>query len=512
MQVLPPQLANEIFSNLFHSYSLYSCELDKDLNIVNMWGDHKFYKFNDWCLGKNLSNVDFLLGMVFDEEWVMRDIQVAANNHADIYYTPNVIGKRYLVFVSTQYTIERRRENQARGNELTLLHERNKKLIAQLEESENSLSSDFAGLSKFIASMSHELRTPLTSITGYAQLISEQVGLPAETIKHLSYIESASQHLLSLVENILDQSQLDTENFKLQIASVAIEELVIEITAVMASLASAKGLAFSASMSENCVEFAMLDGMRVRQILINLLGNAIKFTEDGEVKLLIDSNDDEIVLVINDTGPGIPVNLHESIFEAYRRSDIPSGKPGVGLGLNITKRLVDKMEGTINLLSSKNTGTQFTIRIPYEQAEDAFVKEHTQPIPILELENKNRVLNLLLAEDNTDISNLLKIFLNRAGYNVDLAENGQVALTKSRMNDYDAVITDLHMPILGGKELVKFLRNDGYSKPIIALTASEKKSEQEEMLQHGFSMVLSKPIQMPELLNKLAYALHSENS
>ncbi len=510
MHALPTPLANEIFSNLFHSHSLYCCELDKNTRVINMWGDNTFYDFDKWSLGQDLSKVDFLLGMVFDEPWVMRDVQVAKDNHADIYFSPNVVGKRYLAFISTQYTIERRRENQLRGNHLTLLHERNKKLIFQLEESKNTLITNNAGLTNFIASMSHEFRTPLTSITGYAQLIGDQAGLPNETIKHLSYIESASQHLLSLVENVLDQAQLDTENFQLQRSNVSIAELVTEVTAVVASLASAKALAFSAVMSENCVQFAMLDSLRVRQILINLLGNAIKFTEDGEVKLLIDSSDTEIIITVSDTGPGIDPSMHQSIFDAYQRSNMQSSKPGVGLGLNITKRLVDKMEGTISLLSSKGNGSQFTIRLPFIEADDDFVEEQTQPIPILKSTKAKYVYSLLLVEDNTDISNLLKIFLTRAGYKVDIAENGQVGLDKTRIHSYDAVISDLQMPILGGRELVQLLRKDGFTKPIFALTASEKKSEQEKMLGEGFTTILTKPIQMQELLSKLASALHSE--
>ena len=512
MQDLPPPLTNEIFSNLFHSYSLYCCELDKHTRIINMWGDNNFYGLKNWHLGQDLSKEDFLLGMVYDEAWVMRDVQVQEDNHVDIYFSPNVLGKRYLIFLSTQSTITRRRENQARGNQLTLLHERNKKLISQLEESKNSLANSNLDLSNFIASMSHEFRTPLTSVIGYAQLIGDQAGLPANTINHLSHIESASQHLLALVENVLDQAQLDTNNFQLQRTNVSIDELVSEVTAVMASLASAKGLAFSAAMSENCVQFAMLDRLRIRQILINLLGNAIKFTEEGEVKLFIESSDTELILIISDTGPGIAPSKHQSVFEAYNRQDKTIGTPGAGLGLSITKRLVDKMDGSINLLSSEGDGTQFTVRVPFIEADEDFVSEQTQPIPILNLsKRKHQEFMLLLVEDNPDISNLVKIFLNRAGYKVDLAENGEVALQKTRFKDYDAVITDLHMPILGGKELVKLLRREGYSKPIFALTASEKKSEQEQMMLEGFTAVLTKPVQMPDLMSKLAFALSSDS-
>jgi len=512
MQKLPTHLADEIFSNLFHYYFLYACEVDKNFLIAKMWGNNDFYGFENWRIGQDLSAENFLLGMPVNEPWVMRDVNVAPDNHADIYFSPNVLGKRYLIFVSTQSSIERRRENQQRGNQLTLLHEKNKHLIKELEESQRSLRGDNKNQTAFIAGMSHEFRTPLSSIIGYSQLISEQVGLSPDTLNYLGYIESASQHLLSLVENLLDQAQLDSENFELQRTNVSLNNLITEVTAIMASLASSKGLAFSATMSSNCVDYASIDNLRVRQILINLLGNAVKFTDEGAVTLTVDSNDSELIFVINDDGPGIPLDARDKIFNAFERVDNDVAKPGVGLGLNITKRLIDKMGGEINLFSVLGEGTQFTVRVPYTDASDDFVLERTQPIRIIKEEEFRPGYKLLLAEDNPDISNLLKIFLSRAGFSVDVVENGQLALDKLRMTEYDAVITDLQMPILGGKGLVKTLRKNGYTKPIIALTASEKKSEQDLMLEIGFTSFLTKPVQMPDLLSTLEFHIEKTSS
>jgi len=503
MQNLPPHLAGEIFSKLFHLYSLFCCEIDKNGRLLQMWGDNNFYALSDWHIGQNTMEEDFLLGMPLDEAWIMRDVNVTLDNHADIYYSPNVRGKRYLIFISTQGSITRRREIQQRGNDLTLLHEENKKMISQLENSQSELNSENISKSHFIAGMSHEFRTPLTSIIGYTELISEEVGLSGHIQEHLGAIERSSQHLLSLVENLLDQAQFDAQDFKLQVNNVSLEDLIKEVTAVIAPLAGAKGLSFSARITPECWRFAYLDNMRMRQILINLLGNAVKFTAEGEVALVVDKQNDSIVFSVRDSGCGIPENEHDKIFKAFSRVHDNTVQPGVGLGLSITKRLIERMQGKIILHSIVDVGSTFTVYVPYKSADDDYVLQQTQPIEINTRDDLGRSKTILLAEDNPDISNLLKILLKRAGYEVTIAENGQLALSYARANDYDLVISDLQMPVLGGLELVQYLRSDEFDKPIIALTASHKKSEQDDLLKAGFSAFLTKPVQMTELLATL---------
>jgi signal transduction histidine kinase/ActR/RegA family two-component response regulator len=500
---LPQKLSDEIFTNLFHVYSLFCCEVDQHGELIQQWGNNSFYGLSDWEIGKNVMQEDFLLGLPMDEEWVMRDVNVAPDNHADIYYTPNILGKRYLIFISTQASIERRRENQQRGNDLTLLFEQNKEQISKLQETQFALTTENISKSQFIAGMSHEFRTPLTSIMGYSQLISEQPGLSQQSQEHLNAVERASQHLLSLVENLLDQSLFDSEEFKLQLNNVSLEDLINEVAAVIAPLAGAKGLAFSASISTRCSRFAVMDNVRVRQILINLLGNAVKFTNDGEVSLDVDESKENFIFKVKDTGPGIPASEQEKIFNAFSRLKINATKPGVGLGLSISKQLIERMRGSIELESEDAKGSTFIVSLPYQRADEEYILQQTQPIPVNEEPETELSQSILLAEDNPDISNLLKLLLNRAGYEVTIAENGQLALAFARSREFDMIITDLQMPVLGGKALVKFLRHEGFTKPIIALTASHKKNERQTLLDSGFSAFLTKPIQMADLLSTL---------
>lgn len=512
MNKLPSQLSGEILANLFHAYTLFCGEVDPQGKLVHMWGNNEFYGLHDWHIGFDLLEVDFLLGLPIDEEWVMRDVNVSPNNHADIYFTPTSRGKRYILFVSTEGSIERRRENQQRGNELTLMVEQNKQLITDLKQAKSTLSSENISKSEFIAGMSHEFRTPLTSIMGYTELISEQRGLTPETQEHLGAIERASQHLLSLVENLLDQSQFESNQFKLQLNNISLEELLNEVSAVMAPLAGAKALSFSASISARCERFAFMDNVRVRQILINLLANAIKFTQEGEVSINLDEEDGHFVFMVCDSGPGIPELEQENIFKPYQRLHDSAKISGAGLGLSITRQLVSRMSGKIELESTLGTGSTFIVKLPIRAAEEDYIYQKTQQMTVTELQMAKEIKTILLAEDNPDISNLLKILLQRSGFEVTIAENGHLALAYSRARVYDLVITDLHMPILDGRALVQFLRNEGYTNPIIALTASHKKNEREELFAAGFSEFLTKPIQMPDLLATLDRLAHESDS
>lgn len=503
MQALPPHLSSEIFANLFDAYSLFCCQVDHNGRLLQMWGDNGFYGLQAWVPGEELAQQDFLLGMPFNEAWVMRDVNVSEGNHADIYFTPSTQEKLYLIFVSTQGSIARRREIQQRGNELTLLHEQNKKLIEQLEHTQLELRQENLSKSHFIAGMSHEFRTPLTSILGYTQLIGDQARLSHETQEYLGAVERASQHLLSLVENLLDQAQFETQEFKLQRINTSLEDLITEVAAIVAPLASVKGLAFSADITPRCTRFAYLDNLRVRQILINLLGNAVKFTADGQVSLLVDEDQDNLIFEVTDTGPGIPKAQQAHVFKAFGRINEHSGSPGVGLGLSITKRLLKRMRGHIELHSEEGKGCTFRVTMPYHAAGEDYIFLQTQPIKSISPEEVQRTKTILLAEDNPDISNLLKILLKRANYEVTIAENGQLALAYARARDFDMIISDIQMPILSGLDLVKHLRAEHFNKPVIALTASHKASEQQEMLDAGFSAFLTKPIEISKLLETL---------
>jgi len=325
---------------------------------------------------------------------------------------------------------------------------------------------------------------------------------------HLAAVERSSQHLLSLVENLLDQAQFESDKFELMESNVSIPQMVEQIASIIAPLAADKGLAFRADLVPRVQRYAYMDGTRARQIMINLLGNAVKFTDEGIVTFSLDQVEDDLIFTIEDTGPGIPKEAQETVFSAFQRVKETSLKPGVGLGLNISLRLAQNMGGDIKLESTLGEGTKFTVTLPHREADQDFIFEQTSEIKLPLNDDPDRVRHLLLAEDNPDISQLLQILLKRSGYEVTVTNNGQEASDAMANQEFDAVITDLLMPIMTGQELVKKIRRKGYDNPVIALTASHKKNEQEALRQIGFSTILNKPVQMPELLAKLEELLN----
>lgn len=504
MPALPPQFAQHLFANLFDLYSLFCCEVSKVGRIEQMWGDAQAFSLDHIKVGTRVHDLPFLVGMPLNESWELLDLEVSEDLHCNVHYKANLEGMNYVVFVPTENTMERRRADQQRSHELAILEKKNAKLINRLQKSKENIEKESALKSRFIAGMSHEFRTPLTSILGYTQLLSEVPGLSQESHAHLIAVERSSNHLLSLVENLLDQAQFESESFELKYKDVYLQGFMEEVSAVIAPLAADKALAFHAQLSPNCQAFAKLDVVRLRQVMINILGNAVKFTADGEVNFILEQMQDKLVFTIRDTGPGIPEKDYERIFSAFGRLDGTSNAPGVGLGLNISARLVGLMKGTIDIDSKVGVGTSFIVSVPYIGADKKFVDQQTQQILLPKKKNEENVKKrLLLTEDNPDISQLLTILLKRSGFDVSVAENGREALHAMSEKEFDVVITDLNMPVMGGQELVQKLRAKGYQNPVIALTASQKKHEFKYMQGLGFTDILNKPIQLQELLMTL---------
>lgn len=503
MPALPPQLASHVFANLFDVYSLLCCEVGESGRVENVWGDAEPYGLMDMEIGIRVQDLPFLMGMPLNESWVIESTETVSGHHCDIHFTPDLGDKNYLVFVPTGTKVIRHRENQQRSHELEILQKQNAKLIERLQHSKDMLEKESAMKSKFIAGMSHEFRTPLTSVLGYTQLLAEIPQMTPESHAHLIAVERSAQHLLSLVENLLDQAQIETNNFKLKPSNISLETMMEEVSAIIAPLAASKGLAFHAQLSPNCERYAFLDGVGMRQVAINILGNAVKFTDEGEISFMLEQVGENLVFTITDTGPGIPESEYKKIFTAFGRINKKSTIPGVGLGLNISARLVELMQGSIDIDSTVGEGTSFIVAVPFQRADKHYVLQQTQQILLPKKKEKEGVKRLLLAEDNPDISQLLSILLKRSGFEVTVASNGRIALDAMAKKEYDAVVTDLMMPEMTGQELVQKLRRKGYENPILALTASQKKGELVQMRRLGFTEILSKPIQLPELLMAL---------
>jgi len=379
--------------------------------------------------------------------------------------------------------------------------------------------------SEFLANMSHEIRTPLNAVTGFSELLS--LMLTDEKQKsYVSSIKTAGRSLLTLINDILDLSKIEAGMLVIDYRPVNLRTLFTEVKNIFALKAKEKNLHFEIIISEKLPQYLNLDEIRIRQILINLVGNAIKFTESGFVKLIAVENtiineNINLEIIVEDSGIGIPVEDQEIIFESFKQQSSHDAKKfgGTGLGLAITKKLTEIMGGTVSVTSEINKGSKFSVLL----REVKIVKDN------LAIPNKHLGFNyqdlifekaLVLIVDDIESNRQLIIELCREkGLSVIEATNGLEAINISRLKRPDLIIMDIRMPIMDGREAAIELKKDITTAaiPIIALTASITETDLKDINNAGFTKYLSKPVDVEELLYEMKEILphhfsHSETT
>lgn len=349
----------------------------------------------------------------------------------------------------------------------------------------------------FLSVMSHEIRTPLNAVLGLSRILQEENtnSAQAETFGLLRF---SAENLMLLINDILDFTKIETGNLELESVELALRDLIDKTMSSIRFKAAEKGVEFKAEIDPAVPENVLGDHTRMYQILINLLGNAVKFTEEGEIKIrldLLEDKKDAVVLrfAVSDTGIGIPEDKLGSIFEAYKQasSDTARKYGGTGLGLSITKKLIELHKSDIVVSSEVGKGTEFSFVIEFKKPEAAIDVKKTF---LTENHLKGRVL---VADDNPINCFLARKVLSKWGLQIDFAENGQIAFEKVQQTDYDLVLMDLQMPVMGGIDASKAIRaieNEKFQKlPIIALTASALEDDIESINQAQMNGHVLKP-------------------
>ncbi len=371
--------------------------------------------------------------------------------------------------------------------------------------------------SDFVANMSHELRTPLGGILGFTDLLKKTDLTPVQR-DYLEAISSSGSNLLSIINDILDLSKLDAGKFIIESLPFNITELLHSIQVMFATKAKKKGLQFICT-ADTAISYSVIgDPMRLTQILVNLIGNAIKFTEKGGVYVncTVENEDEQtatILFSIRDTGIGIPSDKTETVFERFIQADsnITRKYGGTGLGLAITKQLIELQGGSISLKSNINAGAEFLFSLPYHKSSGnghlPFDKDLIQHLQF------DDVKNILIVEDNLMNQKLATVILQNNGFDITIAENGKKAVEILKDIPFDLILMDIQMPIMDGYQATHTIRNELHiSTPIIAMTAHALAGEKEKCIQAGMNDYLSKPFKENDLLIKIARWGNGHNS
>ncbi|MFZ2753697.1 MAG: ATP-binding protein [Lysobacteraceae bacterium] len=373
--------------------------------------------------------------------------------------------------------------------------------------------------STFLANMSHELRTPLNVIIGMSQLLAEAPDEPQH--RHLpNSIRRAGQALLALISDVLDLSQIEAGKITLQIAPFAPRQLVEDVLDMFEPEAASKSLRLDATYAITVPERFVGDQARLRQILVNLVGNALKFTAVGSVRIELDVETDAagarvLSIAVVDTGPGIDEDDHSRIFSAFQQGDDSSTRahPGTGLGLNISRDLVALMGGEIDLRSTPGEGSRFRVRVPESPDESSDADIFSEPAPggvssspVVGDASPLPIsgLKILVVEDNLLNASLVKLMLERDGCVVECAGNGNHALEMMRTGSWHAVLMDCQMPEMDGYATTRRWRHiEAVERrgrlPILALTAHAMADDRKKCLNAGMDDYLTKPVRLDSL-------------
>ena len=408
--------------------------------------------------------------------------------------TFSVIGVMILEFVANiGYRMFRSLE--VSRQKLRVALDESSSLNHQLERAKEAAETANHSKDEFLASMSHELRTPLTSLLGNCDMMVE-TGLDEVQSRLQTSMEVSGKSLLYLINDILDNSKIKAGKFQIDHAAFDLSVLLRELRYIFQKRAEESGLSSEVVEKIDTGIYCMGDGNRITQILVNLLGNAVKFTRSGGVQLKVDRDSvlSHLTFTVRDTGIGMSDEVIERLFQPFEQAnrEISNRFGGTGLGLFISSNLVELMHGKLTVESEEGSGSCFTLSLPLEILEQTELKgnvQQEQAVAVTQCQG-----NILIAEDAPELQLLERRMVEQLGPMVDVASNGVEAVSKAMSKDYDLILMDMQMPQMDGIEATRTLREQGVTVPIVALTANVMEHHKAQFYEAGCNDFLAKPI------------------
>ncbi|MFI4874306.1 MAG: hybrid sensor histidine kinase/response regulator, partial [Blastopirellula sp. JB062] len=381
------------------------------------------------------------------------------------------------------------------------------------EEARNSADAANRAKSHFLATMSHELRNPLTAILGMTELLQEN---PAQEDLHemLGMIAENGRHLHELLNDILDLAKIEAGRITIELEEANVAEIASSLCQLLRYRAADEGMSLRLDV-KSAPPRMKTDPIRVRQILLNLIGNAIKFSNHGEILVAVDYQDSgdakQVVIDVIDSGIGIPPDRISSIFDPFVQvaEDVRRRQPGVGLGLPISREIALLLGGDLTVESQYGAGSQFRLRLPVIVAEE---ERAPAPVPVSVQETNWQACRILVAEDTPANQFLIRRMLERTQAQLSFVTNGQEAVdaflaAQESARGYQLILMDMQMPVMDGYAAVRKIRELGHRIPIVAITASAMAGDRQRCEAAGCDEYVSKPFDRSELTSKIAAQL-----